>query len=95
MLRRRRYDLALTTLTSTSKEAEELWAELGQVTPRIELIALTPEAGLSVHRADKSRLNLFALLGTPIDAVELYGTLRRLIDRLKKARTTPDGDKRA
>ncbi|MFH0943803.1 MAG: hypothetical protein V2A76_01285 [Planctomycetota bacterium] len=95
LLRRRRYDLALTTLRSESKESKALWEALLAVTPRIELVGLTPRTGLSVHRADRSRLHLFALLGTPLDAVELYGTLRRLLDRLRKPHPSNSGGTRA
>ena len=95
LLRRRRYELALTTLRSESKESKALWDALLAVTPRVELVALTPRTGLSVHKGDKSRLHLFALLGTPLDAVELYATLRRLLDRLRKPQPSSSGGKPA
>ena len=89
LLRRRRYQLAVTTLLSESKESKALWEELQRVSPRVEVVGLTSRTGLSVHRSDRNRLNLFALLGTPIDAVELFGTLGRLFDRIRKSQVAP------
>jgi DNA-binding NtrC family response regulator len=91
LLRRRRYDLAFTTLLSESRESKALWEELQAVSPRVHVVGLTPRTGLSVHRTDRSRLQLFALLGTPIDAVELFSTLKRLSDRIKRKQATPGG----
>lgn len=85
LLRRRRYDMAFSTLGSRSEETEPFWEELQKLSSPIELVGLTSASGLSVHRADKSKRQLFALLGLPVDAVQIFSTLRRLIDRIKKS----------
>ncbi len=89
LLRRRRYDFGFLALDSHSQDSDLIWDEFHQVSPDLPLVALTPTSALSVRRGDRSRLKLFALLGTPPDAVELYGTLRRLIDRIRKSRPAP------
>ncbi|MBI4881205.1 MAG: hypothetical protein HY812_16340 [Planctomycetes bacterium] len=89
LLRRRRYDFGFLTLDSRTEDCEVIWEEFHQTSPDLPLVALTPSSALSVRRGDRSRLKLFALLGTPPDAVELYGTLRRLIERIKKSRPGP------
>lgn len=91
LLRRRRFDFVCATLPGDTKESKACWDELLALRPVPELIALAPATGLSVRRADKGRLHLFALLGLPIDAVELFGTLRRIMDRVRKSRPAPSG----
>lgn len=80
-LRRRRYDFAFVQLLSGTRSAEQLWEEYRALDPSLPLVALTPTAAVEMRRKDKSRLGVATLLGTPVDAVELFGTVRRLIDR--------------
>jgi len=87
MVRRRLYDFAFVVLRSGSRESESLWDEIREVAPDMLLVALTPQSGVKVRRGDRNRFGLFALLGTPVDTVELDRTLRRLIDRLTKTRS--------
>lgn len=93
LLRRRRFDFGVVTLRSDAPESEALWKEIRAVAPKLHVVGLTPASGLSVRRADKSRLNLFALLGSPLDVVELYSTLRRVTNRILKGRRSPAGDR--
>lgn len=84
-LRRRKYDFGFVTLKSASTESMALFDEIRELARDIILVALTPSSAVSGKRAERGEHNLFALLGTPIDVVEIYATLRRLIDRLKKS----------
>lgn len=83
-LRRRRYDFGFVELRFGSRESMESWEKIRQVAPDLPLVGLTPASAVSGHRGDRSRLQLFALVGTPLDVVELYRTTRRLIDRVVK-----------
>jgi hypothetical protein len=87
MVRRRIYDFGFVALKSGSHESEALWDDLRQTAPDMLLVAMTPRSGMKVRRSDRGRFDLFALIGTPVDPVEVFRTLRRLIDRLTKSRT--------
>lgn len=85
-LRRRRFDLAFVALTSASKDSRQLLDEIRALAPDTLLIGLTPSGAVEGKRMERQEYNLFGLLGTPVDVVELFGTLRRAVDRIMKAR---------
>ncbi len=85
-LRRRKYDVAFVPLKSASKESKQLVDEIRSLAPDSMLIGLTPASALEGKRMERSEINLFALLGTPLDTVELFATLRRAVDRITKTR---------
>ena len=84
-LRRRRYDFALIAYRTRDHESVELWDKIRDDAPELPLIALTPNAAIGGAKSDRARLKVFSWLGEPLDVVELYGTLRRVIDRVKKS----------
>lgn len=92
-VRRRRYDFGVVTLRS-GRQVEDAAETLRTNAPNLHLIGLAPRSALQLRREEKSRLNLFALLGTPLDPVELYRTLRRMIERIRKPDAVPDASKR-
>lgn len=85
-LRRRRFDLAFVALTSASKDSRQLLDEIRSLAPDTLLIGLTPSGAVEGKRMERQEYNLFGLLGTPVDVVELFGTLRRAVDRIMKSR---------
>ncbi len=92
-VRRRRYDFGVVAL-GAGREVEDAADALRTLAPNLHLIALSPRTSLQHRRDEKPRLNLFALLGTPVDPVELYRTLRRVLERLKKPDAVPDSSPR-
>ncbi len=85
MIRRRRFDFGFLTLKSGSRESLTLWDEMRTLASECTRVALTPRSGMSSARAAEiTEFRPFARIGTPIDSVEVYGTVRRLLDRLKK-----------
>lgn len=83
-IRRRRYDFAVLTYRTGNRESVELWDRIRDIAPDLPLVAATPSLAVGGNRAERARLRVFAWLGVPLDVVELYGTLRRLIDRIAK-----------
>lgn len=83
-VRRKRYDFAVLTYRSGNRESVELWERIRDDAPELELVAVTPSSAVGGNRAEHLRLKVFAWLGVPVDVVELYGLVRRLIDRLGK-----------
>jgi hypothetical protein len=92
-VRRRRYDFGVIVLRS-GREPDNPINDVRSYAPDLQLIGLTPRSTLSLRREEKTRLNLFALLGTPLDTVELYRTLRRVIERIRKPDSTPVSSRR-
>lgn len=82
--RRKRYDFAVLTYRTGNRDSVELWDRIRDDAPDLPLVAVTLSTALGGNRAERTRLKVFAWLGVPIDVVVLYGTLRRLIDRLNK-----------
>jgi DNA-binding NtrC family response regulator len=86
-LRRRRFDLAFVALKSASKDSRQLLDEIRSLAPDTLLVGLTPAGAVEGKRMERQEYNLFGLLGTPVDVVELFGTLRRAVDRITKSRS--------
>ena len=84
-IRRRRYDFGLVALKFGSKDSMEFWEKIRSSAPNLPLVGLTSASAVDGYKGDRSRLQLFALLGVPLDVVDLYRTLRRLIDRVKRS----------
>ncbi len=96
LIRRRRFDFGFFTLKSGSRESITLWEELRALDAECTIVALSPRSGMSSARATEvTTLRPFARLGTPIDSVEVYGTVRRLLDRLKKVQLPPSAPESA
>jgi DNA-binding NtrC family response regulator len=85
-LRRRRFDVAFVSLKSASKDSRALLDEIRSLAPSTLLIGLTPQSAVDGKRMERAEYNLFAVLGTPLDIVELFATLRRVVDRITKQR---------
>ena len=84
-VRRKRYDFAVLSYRSGNRESMELWERIRDDAPELELLAVTPSSAVGGNRSEHQHLRVFAWLGVPIDVVELFGTIRRLVDRLGKA----------
>lgn len=87
-LRRRKYDFAFVVLASVgegpaAEEANTLITELRELAPTLPVIGVARQAALSVLRSEKNKQNLFSLIGSPPDTLELYRTIRRVLDRLR------------
>jgi DNA-binding response OmpR family regulator len=85
-LRRRQYHVAFVTLMSSSKDSRSLLEEIRNQSHDVLLVGITPRAAIGGKRQERGEYDLFALLGTPLDVVELYATLRRAVDRIMKSR---------
>ena len=99
-LRRRRYDFAIVALESADERARgpsqaedstTLLEELRAIAPDLPVLGVTRRSALSVRRPELKRLGLFGLIGAPLDTLELYRTLRRLLDRARASASTPVG----
>ncbi|MFG0316168.1 MAG: hypothetical protein ACF8XB_02750 [Planctomycetota bacterium JB042] len=89
-LRRRKYDLAFVVFTSPSQSPEadaasKLVDEVRELAPRLPIVGVARASRIASHRGDKKKY--FALLGAPLDTLELYRTIRRALDRVR----TPAG----
>ena len=101
-LRRRRYDFAVVVLESSAErsrgpnpigipaeESTTLIEELRTIAPSLPVLGVARRTALSVRRPELKRLGLFSLIGAPLDTLELYRTLRRLLDRAKEEAGSP------
>ena len=84
LLRGRPYDFAVITWRSDSRESVALFEEVRELAKDLILVALTPKDALQGRRGERAQFDLFALLGTPLDPVDLYRTLRRIMDRRRR-----------
>lgn len=86
MLRRRRFDFAVVPIESGQRVVDVLWEDIERLAADLPLIAFSQNANLALRRVDGRRAGVFAQLTVPLDAIELFRTLRRLFDRLKRVR---------
>jgi DNA-binding NtrC family response regulator len=87
MLRRRRYDFGVVPIESGQRSVDVLWEDIDRIAAELPLLAFTQHSNAQLRRVDGRRANVFTELGMPLDAVELFRSVRRLLDRLRRGRT--------
>jgi DNA-binding response OmpR family regulator len=86
MLRRRRYDFGIVPIESGQRSVDVLWEDIERLAADLPLIAFSQTANLALRRVDGRRAGVFAQLTVPLDALELFKALRRLLDRFSRLR---------
>lgn len=86
MLRRRRYDFGIVPIESGQRSVDVLWEDIERLAADLPLIAFSQNSNVALRRVDGRRAGVFAQLSVPLDALELFKTLRRLLDRFRRLR---------
>lgn len=86
MLRRRRYDFGLVPIESGQRSVDVLWEDIERLAADLPLIAFSQNSNVALRRVEGRRAGVFAQLSVPLDAIELFKTLRRLLDRFRRLR---------
>lgn len=85
-IRRADIDGLIIALDPAAPDHDALVEQVRRDMPQLDVIVVGHDAALAKLREDKVRGRLFALLGLPLDPVDLFRTIRRLRER--RAATT-------
>ena len=82
LLRQRRYDLAFLGVRANSTEARRTIEYLRSFEQSVDVVVVTAQKTARELQSEKSRLNIWSFLSTPVQVTEFFRLVARIRERL-------------